>query len=236
MKDRYESTPTYGYVPIERIHFKDNELFGPEMWKYQILSKVKLWYGTPKAGDENIKDKIVLGIQCVYTDTMTGKKTPTEQHCGDISKDDIETKELELKENDFFNKFNVDMDKAITHIKLQTKNGESIEIGEEKEDLKRVVELNLSKEMQIVQSFFGCYNIYGLRAIGCKYISKKNFVLISLMGVLRLRHLFNKNKEEKEKWGKPEELKKLNYKMEAVARLCALPDTTFFGVIKFCSL
>ena len=66
MKNRYESTPTYGYVPIDKIHFVDNDIFGPEMWKYQVLNKVKLWYGTPKAGEPNLKDKIVLGIQCVY--------------------------------------------------------------------------------------------------------------------------------------------------------------------------
>ena len=237
MKDRYMSTITYGYIPKNKIHFKDNDLFVPEMWKYHILSKVKLWYGTPIEGDENIKEKIVLGIQCVYHDTMSGKKTTTEKHCGDITKDDVETKELELKENDFFNKFYIDTDKAITHIKLVTKNGESIEIGEENEDYKRVVELNLSNEMQLIQSFFGYYNAYGLRALGCKYIKKKNFVLIRLMGILRLRHVFKTNKEEKEKWEKSEELNKLNEQMKTVAKLCALPDDkTFYEVIKFCSL
>lgn len=236
MKNRYESTPIYGYVPSDKIHFADNDIFGPEMWKYQVLNKVKFWYGTPKAGEANLKDKIVLGIQCVYMDTISGKKTTTEQHIGDISKDDVETKELELKENDFFNKFYVDIDMAITHIKLETKNGENIEIGEEKEDLKRTVEFNTFKEMYLVQSFFGFYNIYGLRALGCKFISKKNFMLISLMGILRLRHLFKINEEEKEKWQNPEELKKLNYKMQAVAKLCALPDKTFSGVIKYISL
>ena len=237
MKYRYMSTTIYGYVPMNNIHFKDNNLFGPEMWKYHILSKVKLWYGTPKAGDENIKEKIVLGIQCVYLDTMSGKQTTTEQHRGDITKDDVETKELELKENDFFNKFYIDTDKAITHIKLVTKNGESIEIGEENEDYKRTVELNLSNEMQLIQSFFGYYNDYGLRALGCIYIKKKNFVLIRLMGILRLRHIFKTNKKEKEKWEKPEELNKLNDQMKTVAKLCALPDDkTFFEVIKFCSL
>ena len=63
MKNRYESTPIYGYVPIDKIHFADNDIFGPEMWKYQVLNKVKFWYGTPKAGEANLKDKIVLGIQ-----------------------------------------------------------------------------------------------------------------------------------------------------------------------------
>ena len=236
IRNRYLSTPCFGYVPIEKIQFKDSELFGTEMWKYEILSKIKLWYGTPKSGDENIKEKILLGIQCVYTDTMTGKKTTTEQHCGDITKEDIETKELELKENDFFNKFYICADRAVTYIKLVTKNGEMIEIGTEKEEDKKTVELNLEKDMQMIQCFFGYYNIYGLRALGCKYISKKNYILISLMGILRLRHLFKKNEEEKNKWNNTEELKKLNYKMQAVAKLCSLPDKPFSDVIKFCAL
>ena len=236
MKDRYMTTPCFGYIPLEKVQFKDYDIFGPEMWKYEILSKVKLWYGTPKSGDENLKDKIVLGIQCVYTDSMSGKKTTTEQHCGDISKDDVEKKELELKENDYFNKFYIDMDKAITHIKLETKNGESIEVGVEKDEFKRTVELNLEKEPQMIQSFQGYYNIYGLRALGCKYISKKNFMLINLMGILRLRHIFKINEEEKKKWENPEEIQKLNIRMQAVAKLCALPDKTFSGVIQFCSM
>ena len=49
----------------------------------------------------------------------------------------------------------------------------------------------------MIQCFFGYYNIYGLRALGCKYISKKNFMLISLMGILRLRHVFKTNEEER---------------------------------------
>jgi len=236
MKDRYIPTPCFGYVPQDKIQFKDADLFGPEMWKYEIPSKIKLWYGTPKSGDENIKDKIVLGIQCEYTDTMSGKKTKTEQHCGDISREDVEIKELELKDNDYFTKFYIDIDKAVTHIKLETKNNEVIEIGTEKDEFKRTVELNSLKEPQMIQCFFGYYNIYGLRALGCKYISKKNFMLISLMGILRLRHVFKTNEEERKKWENPEELNKLNKKMQAVARLCALPDKTFSNVIQFCSL
>ena len=236
MKDRFKQTPCFGLIPYDKTQFRDSDLFENEMWTYELLTKIKLWYGTPKSGDSDLKTKIVLGIQCTYNTTLTGKNKVTDPHCGDITKDDIEVKELELKENDFFNKFYVDIDMAITHIKLETKNGENIEIGEEKEDLKRTVEFNTFKEMYLVQSFFGYYNIYGLRALGCKFISKKNFMLISLMGILRLRHLFKINEEEKEKWQNPEELKKLNYKMQAVAKLCALPDKTFSGVIKYISL
>ena len=145
-------------------------------------------------------------------------------------------KELELKEGDYINKLYLDFDGGITHLKFLTNKGQCLELGEEKEDTKKTVEINTEKDPHMVQTFFGYYNTYGLRALGCKYISKKNFILINLMGILRLRHVFNTNEEEKKKWQNPEELNKLNYKMRTVAKLCALPDKTFSGVLEFCAI
>ena len=42
--------------------------------------------------------------------------------------------------------------------------------------------------------------------------------------------------KKKKKWQNPEELNKLNYKMRTVAKLCALPDKTFSGVLEFCAI
>ena len=98
------------------------------------------------------------------------------------------------------------------------------------------MDINLEKEPHMIHSFFGYFNTYGLRALGFKYISKKNFILINLMGILRLRHIFLINDEEKNKWTNPEELNKLSLKMKAVAKLCLLPDKTFSGVLMFCGI
>jgi len=235
LKDKYNSTPVYGFIPRDKTRFCDADLFGDDLWKYATLRKIKVWYGSPKSGDENVKDKVVLGIQAVYQDIVSGNKTTTEQHCGDLGKDDIESKELELKENDFFAKFNIDFDTAITHLKFTTRNGEILEVGNEKEETKRTVLLNEEKEPQMVQSFTGYFNTYGLRALGCKYISKKDYILINLMGVLRLRHVFKINEKEKKKWTEDEELNKLPMEMKAIAKLCALPDAPFAEVMKFCT-
>lgn len=235
LKDKYNSTPVYGFIPRDKTRFCDADLFGDDLWKYATLRKIKVWYGSPKSGDENVKDKVVLGIQAVYQDIVSGSKTTTEQHCGDLGKDDIESKELELKENDYFAKFNVDFDTAITHLKFTTRNGEILEVGNEKEETKRTVLLNEEKEPQMVQSFTGYFNTYGLRALGCKYISKKDYILINLMGVLRLRHVFKINEKEKKKWTEDEELNKLPMEMKAIAKLCALPDAPFAEVMKFCT-
>ena len=234
LQDKYGNTPVYGYVPREKTRFCDKDLFGDELWKYVILKKIKLWYGTPKSGDDDLKEKSVLGIQCIYQDLVSGEKTTTEQHCGDLSNDDIEVKELELKENDFFTKFNVDFEKTITHLKFTTKQGESIEVGKEKEETKKTVEFNQMKDVMI-HSFIGYYDIYGLRALGCKYILKKDFILINLMGVLRLRHVFKIDENERKKWENPQELAKLPLDMKAIAKLCSLPDAQFASVMKFCA-
>jgi len=231
---KYENTPVYGFVPKEKTKFCDKDLFGDDLWKYVILKKIKLWYGSPKSGEENIKDKIVLGIQSVYQDIVTGSKTTTEQHCGDLSKDDIEVKELELKNNDYFNKFNIDFDNAITHVKFTTKDGEYIEVGVEKEETKKTVLFNNDKEDHMIHSFIGIFNSCGLRALGCKYICRKDFLMINSIGILRLRHIFKIDEHEKKKWEDPENLNKLPLEMKAIAKLCALPDATFAVIMKFC--
>ena len=234
LEEKYDNTPVYGYIPREKTRFCDKDLFGDDLWKYVILRKITLWYGSPKQGDENVKDKCVLGIQCIYQDVVTGNKTTTEKHCGEINGDDVEVKEHELKENDYFNKFYIDFDTAVTHLKFTTKKGEQIEVGKEKEETKRTVLIN-DNEDTMIHSFVGAYNTYGLRALGCKFINKKDFILINLMGVLRLRHLFKINENEKKKWEDPNELNKLPFEMKAIAKLCCLPDAQFASVMKFCA-
>lgn len=150
---RFKTTPCYGFVPKDNTMFRDSELFGTEMWKYQILKKVKLWYGTAKSGDDYVKNKIVLGIQSVYVDTMTGNKTTTEQHCGDLSKEDVETKELELKDNDYIKNVYLDFEGGVTHLKFVSKNGESIEVGVENDDTKKTIDINLEKTPHMLQTF-----------------------------------------------------------------------------------
>ena len=233
---RFKVTPCYGFIPRENRMFRDSELFGAGMWKYEILSKVVLWYGTPKSGDDNIKGKIVLGIQNTYVNIISKNQTTTEQNVGDISKEDVEKRELIIKENDFINKVYLDFEGAITHLKLMTKNGESVEVGVEKDDTKKTVDINLEKTPHMVQSFFGYYNDFGLRALGLKYISKKDFILIKLMGIFRLRHLFQIHEEEKKKWEDPEEQNKLDNELKAVVKVCLLPDKTFACVLQFCHL
>ena len=236
IEKKYNNTPIFGYIPKDRTRFCDGDIFGDELWKYAVLKKIKIWYGScgAKKGEETPKDKIPLGIQCTYQDVVTGAIKTSDKHCGDLTSNDIETKEIELKENDYFTKFNIGFDTYLTHLKFTTKSGEYIEVGEVKTDFEKTVTLNDSKEPQMLQIFTGYYNNCGLRALGVSYISKKDFILVNLMGIFRFRHIMKINKEEKDKWNSKEVKQTLPDDMKAIVGLCNLPDNTFASVIKFC--
>lgn len=234
LEKKYDYTPVYGFAPRDKTRFCDADLFGEELWKYVVLKKIKVWWGTPKKTDENIKDKCPLGIQCTYQDVVSGVQKESEQHCGELSSNDIEVKELELKEGDYFSKFNIGFDLTINHLKFTTKKGEFIEFGEVKEEFEKTVLLNETKEPNMIQCFTGYYNSVGLRALGCSFISKKDFIFINLMGVLRFRHVIKINSDEREKWSKKQEIEKLPEDMQVIAKLCLLPDVQFASVMKFC--
>ena len=53
------------------------------------------------------------------------------------------------------------------------------------------------------------------------------------MDILRLRHHFNKNKKEKEKWSNKNILNKYSKDIKIIVKLCLLPDNHFFSVIKY---
>ena len=59
-------------------------------------------------------------------------------------------------------------------------------------------------------------------------------MFIHLIEILRVRHLFKRNKSEKAKWSDKNNLKKLSYELKVIAMLCTLPDAQFYSVIKYC--
>ena len=206
----FHNTPLFGLVPRVKTRFCDKDLFGDDYWKYVLLKKIKLWYGTPKNGDEG--RKIVLGIQCAYKDLTNGKEITTEEHCGYLGNDDVEAKEYYLKDNEYFCKFNIDFDNRITHLKFTTNTGKFIEVGEEKEETKKSVVFNGFDKSYMTHSFIGYFNDYGLSNLGCKYILRKNFFLINKFGILVLRHILTIIKKKKKNGKIPRYL--INYLMK----------------------
>ena len=53
------------------------------------------------------------------------------------------------------------------------------------------------------------------------------------MDILRLRHFFNANENEKEKWKDNNKLNQYNLYIKAVAKLCLLFEALFCCIIKY---
>ena len=232
IESKYESTPIYGVISKNKKRFSDMDLFKGDLWKYAILKSIKVWWGTPRISENIPKIKTLLGIQCLYKNIMTGEEKLSEAHCGILDSNDIMTSEVKLQPGDYFNQFHIGFDSPISYIKFATKNNEKIEFGKPiKEEVKKV-KLNMDIEPNMLQCFIGYYNENRVTALGCKYIKKSDYLFIYIMDILRLRHFFKVNPEEKAKWQDDNKLKQYSLYIKTIAKLCLLPNNQFNCVIK----
>ena len=233
----------FGYITFTSQKFDDSKLFSKEFSNSMFLSKIKIWYGHPKPGNSAINLKTILGIQCVYTDIITGEKIISEPHHGELFNDYFEEDEIELKNGDYFKRIFIDANlheykdsigAAIIYIKLETRDKNFIEIGEyiEGHYLDRF-EFRFLDKPHVIQTFFGRYDDYGVRALGFNYISRENLIFNCLKDILELRYYLNHNDEERKKWENPEIKKTLSDKMKAIINLCFLEERAFLGVVKY---
>ena len=231
IEKKYESTPMYGVIEYgEKKRFNDCDLFKADLWKYAKLMKIKLWWGSPDK-KEISKSTTLLGIQCDYKNIITGEEKESLIHSGKLLSSDIIIKELNLKQGEYITKFYIGFDYEISYIKFETNYNSMIELGKIIKSEIKTVKLNYGINM--VQCFIGYYNKNRILALQCKFISKKNFVFINIMDILRLRHFFRTNNKEKEKWENKNIINKYNLYIKAVAKLCLLSDNTFSNIIKY---
>ena len=240
MEKLFEIIPFLGYYHEQCKKFIDKDIFEPQFQNYIRLTKVKVWYGTvspninlSNGNRENIYGKFILGIQCDYHNSITGEKKQTEMHCGSLHSIDIITKDIELNEGDYICKFYICYNDIISYIKFITKKEIIFEIGNYNKDCEKTISFNNDESPHMIQSFHGYYNEYGLRALGCIHIKRKNYFFLNLIDVFRYRHKLKNNKEEKEKWNE-DNITKLGYNEKAFIKLCLLPDSQFSIVIKYC--
>ncbi len=104
IKKCMQSSPIIGYIPVEKKYFQDYKLFSSKKEAFYTISKLKLWFGTPREFKGEIKGEIIMGIQCEYMDIFTGDKIISDSHFDELINEDIKIYELELKNNDYINK------------------------------------------------------------------------------------------------------------------------------------
>ncbi len=230
----FETLPLLGLYHQECKKFDDKELYEQQYRKFMRLVKVKLWYGTTTGSKENIsQNKYILGIQCDYQNTLNGEKKKTEMHCGTLNSYDIITKELELNEGDYICKFYICFNDIIQYIKFVSKKEKILEVGNFDKSCSKTIKFNLDESPHMIKHFYGYYNEYGLRALGCIHLKRKNYYFLNLIDVFRYRHVLKTNSIEKKKWD-DKKINKLGYFEKAFLKFCLLPDAQFFYVVQFC--
>ena len=231
---RYESSPSYGFIRREYTRFNDTKLFPGKSYLYAIAKKIKLWYGTPIKGDNNLRTKVILGIECEYK-LLNGKIIKGDRHISKLESDDIIVKELELKDDDdFFTKFYICFDDIISYIKIESFKGKILELGDCNNNLLKIASFNDAKYPHIIQIFYGFKDDYGLRALGFKHVAKVFMLILKLIDILRLRHKIKKDNKIKEYWEDPNNYDKLDLVMKAIFKMALLPDSPFSTVFRFC--
>ena len=230
---RIKSSPIIGFISVECKSFDDYELFSSKKDAFYAISKLKLWFGTPREFNSKIKGNKILGMQCEYVDIYTGNKIISDSHYGELVNEDIKIYELELENNDYIQKFYMNFDYYITYLKILTKKGKYIELGEFNEEYNKHIDINFESKPHMINCFFGYYNIYGLRALGFLYLSRTNFILFNMLEIFKLKHILKTNEAERKKWENPENLKKISLKMKAIVKLCNLENILFNRIIQY---
>jgi hypothetical protein len=227
-KNLLQETNLYGIIPKNNTKFNDKDLYAFDNFLPSVmLKKIQIWFGIPK-GDMPV---CLLGMKCWYINNSTGEKKESEFHGCQIKSDNCETKELEVKEQDYFTKINLGISYYIIHFKITTKKGDFIEFGEIKEEYEKKLELNPNDN--IISSFFGYASKYGVRSLGINYLSRMNFVFFPIIDIFRLRYAFKKYPKLQEKYAIEENYNQLDIEMKYVYRVCLLPPTILSYIIKY---
>ena len=225
----FESSPSYGLIRNKFKRFNDLELFTGKSYLFTRLNKIKIWYGSsPNARDK----KAILGIEANYR--LANKNNETlNRHTCEIKASNIIVKELKLAKADYFCKINLCFDDVLTYIKLQSRNGKSIELGDYDAKYAKNISFNSDKDSHIIQTLHGYYDNEGIRALGMRHISKSKYCLVNNIDILYLRHKIKNDEKLKQYWENEKNINKLNMGMKAVAKLAMLPDNPFSYVFKY---
>lgn len=236
---QFESSPSYGYIRGEYTRFNDLKLFQGKTYLYSKLKKIKLYYGYISKTDDDddnedlLLTKAILGIELTYQildGKKAGKIVQSKKYTGKLIEEYLNTKELELKENDYFTKFSICFDDIITYIKLQSYQEKVIELGECDEKTLKTINFNQADNSRVIQIFFGFYDNKGLRAVGFRHFERSLTCIFDLLPILLIRYKIKNNDKKAIEY--VNNLK--NSEMKAIANWIFLPDTHFSTVLKFC--
>ena len=229
--DKVQASMMFGFQELDNINKKKimlNDLFPENIRHFCFVKSIKMWFGSPP---DETKVKSLLGIQVLFLNYFTGERKMTKYYGAQLTDSNIETKELNINEDDYLSKFYIGFNEYITHIKFETKNGNFIEFGtiDDRYEKASVRDINKGKNIIINIKFYD--SVKGIRSLGVDFLSYKQFFYNRLIDLFRLRYKINHT--DKDKYKDPNEVSKLNYEMKCALRICQLPDTHFACIIKY---
>ena len=224
-KELIKYSGIYGGIDQESKHWDDFEEMGEdELLKHKIV-KITIF-----TGDYSGK-KAIFGVDITYKNLSTGEIKKTQEHRG--SEQFLDSKELDIGVGEYLIDFHIRFTNDAEYISqlgfTTNKNQSILEGSEEGED--KTIESNGGEN--IILGTFGCVN-KKLDAMGCLYISKKEYFKKKLFRFFMFRNLVKTNENFKKKWN--EKFNELPNDFKYLWRAVNLPDAPFAIIIKYCYL
>ena len=204
------------------------DLFEEKLIPFTTIKSIKVWFGSLQ---EKANFQSLLGMEIVYLNYITGEKKNTKYMGVPIETQNVQVKELNIKEGEYLSKMNLGFVDYITYLKFTTNKGEYIEFGTKDNNEKNLSVVN--SENNIILNLKGYMSPSGIRCLGCDYISYQDFFFNRLVDIFRLRTRLIRDEKYKKQYEDKNELSKLDNEMKLVLKVCQSPKSLFWNVIKY---
>ena len=225
-KELIHYSGNYGGISQDSKFWDDYEDMGEEeLLKHKII-KIRIYLGTIK------KKQVIFGINYTFQNLFTGEILVTKDHRG--SEDFIDIREFNIRNDEYLNEFHIRFPygaEYISQLGFVTNKKRMILVGTEDGEYKNILS---NGEDNVILGTCGCFD-KKLDAIGCLYISKKEYLKRILFSFFMLRHLVKKDTNFKKEWDK--KYKSLPQDYQYLWKTVNISDDKLFSqIIKFCYL
>ena len=232
LMEKIKYTYIFGFIekdgPGKEKLKTSKELFDEKLFPFTTIKSIKVWFGSLQ---EKTNFESLLGMEIVYLNYITGEKKNTKYMGAPIETQNVQIKELNIKEGQYLSKMNLGFVDYITYLKFTTNKGEYIEFGTKDNNEKNLSVVN--SDNNIILNLKGYTSRSGIRCLGCDYISYQDFFFNRLIDILRLRTRLIRDEKYKKQYEDKNELSKLDNEMKLFLKVCQSPKNLFWNVIKY---
>lgn len=212
----YQSTPNHGLITDNSIAYDDCDIFQEFIITYR-LHKIRCLI-EPNTG--------IAGIQLTYKDRETNKEIVSI----DVHKSgDLISQEFTLEPLEIIIEARLWTKESLTGFEITTNKKRSKRFGYDNGEM--IIPEGIEDGKNLVLGFFLNFeNRLGVTSIGFHYLSRTQFSLVLYSGLLYLRIKLKDPEFRKEIKSK---LDNMEYSEKVLFNTCILPDSTFFGIVKY---